>query len=75
MELPVTRPYWRELHRMTSYRFHCDILIRYNNPYKRPRVIYTFVKNYCIEPKDIFTYRPSCIDGDVRYLLEISRRN
>jgi len=73
--MELTRPDWRNLHRMTSYRFHCDILIRYNQPYKRPRVIYTFVNNYDIEPKDKFTYRPTYICGQRRYLLEISRRN
>jgi hypothetical protein len=73
MEFPNT--HWRHLHRMTSYRFHCDILIRYNDPYTQPRVIYTFVNNYVIEPKDKFTYRPTYIDRQRRYLLEISRRN
>ena len=52
---PVTRPDWRDLHRMTSYRLHCGILLRYNE--RRNPVIYTFVKNYDIEPKDKFVYR------------------
>ena len=68
MELP-THPHWRYLHKFTSYRFHCDILIRFNQPYTPP-VIYTFVKNYRIEPKDTFTYRPNLIDGQLTYLLE-----
>ena len=44
---PMTRPDWRDLHRMTAYRFHRAILISYNERLTRPRVIYTFVARYC----------------------------
>lgn len=68
--MELTHPHWRHLHRFTSYRFHCDILIRFNHPSTRPPVIYTFVNNYRFDPKDIFTYRPNYIDTQVTYLLE-----
>lgn len=44
---PVTRPDWRTLHPMTAYRFHRAVLVSYNEPTTRPRVIYTFVSRYC----------------------------
>ena len=41
---PITRPDWRHLHRMTSYRFHVGISTTYND-FDLP-VIISFVENY-----------------------------
>ena len=70
MALPddVSRPDWRTLHRMTSYRFHCDILILYNERNRRPKVIYTFVRNYSRCPQDKFTYMFEYTYKPVAYL-------
>ena len=51
---PVTRPGWRKLHKMPSYRFHRAVLIQYNS---RPtRVVYKFVTAYTRCPQDIYKY-------------------
>lgn len=46
MELPnvFTRPDWRDLHIMSSFRFHCDIASAYNN--LDIPVVNWFVTNY-----------------------------
>jgi hypothetical protein len=55
---PVTRPGWRDLHRMTAYMFHRDILYKYNRMRNRGwrKVIYTFVAKYAQYPQDKFIY-------------------
>jgi hypothetical protein len=68
---PVTRPDWRDLHLMTSYRFHRAILYKYNRQrvFRRisnyRQVIYTFVGNYCRYPQDKYIYDCSpYMDGE-----------
>jgi hypothetical protein len=62
---PATRPDWRTLRRMTSYRFHSDILNLYNERNRRPKVIYTFVRDY---DQDKFTYMFDYTYKPVAYL-------
>jgi len=55
---PVTRPDWRTLHKMTSYKFHSAILYKYNRLSKGRwcRVIYEYVRRYNSDPQDKFIY-------------------
>ena len=52
---PITRPDWRTLHKMTSYKFHRAILNKYNCR-RYPQVIYNFVREYSRYPQDIYKY-------------------
>lgn len=52
---PVTRPDWRTLHKMKSYRFHSAILKKYNS-HRKAQVIYNFVQEYSLHPKDKYKY-------------------
>lgn len=48
---PITRPDWRGLHRMTSYKFHINIKISFNS--KNIPVINSFAERY---DQSEFTY-------------------
>ena len=52
---PITRPGWRNLHKMTSYNFHRAILKQYNRR-RNSRVIYNFVCEYSRHPQDKYMY-------------------
>jgi len=55
---PITRPGWRNLHKMTSYTFHSEILYKYNHMRNRKwmNIIYNFVREYTRNPQDIYIY-------------------
>ena len=59
--MPVTRPGWRTLHKMSSYTFHSAILKQYNSR-RKPQVIYNFVRKYSRCPQDIYKYYLRYVD-------------
>ena len=55
---PLTRPGWRNLHKMTSYNFNRSIVYKYNHN-RRDRwskIIYEFVCKYILNPQDRYLY-------------------
>ena len=61
---PITRPDWRDLHRMTDYRFHAGISSSYND-YILP-VVEWFIMNY---DQDLYRYRLHNVGANRPYLF------
>ena len=72
---PLSRPGWRKLHKMTSYRFHSAILKKYNSR-RSTRVIYKFVTAYGRCPQDIYKYSfDPYMDWDRRIIMVYLMKN